>query len=48
MMYDEQRAAQAPRGVVLESGTGAAPQADSDEDWGDRIVAAAERLRPKI
>jgi hypothetical protein len=40
---------QAPeKDVVLESGSGAAPQQQEEEDWGDRIVKAAEALRPTI
>jgi hypothetical protein len=49
--YDESAAAQTPagRGVVLESAAGAAqPSGQPEEDWGDRIVKAAERLRPQI
>ena len=48
--FDEQAAAEQPppRGVVLESAQGAAPQQQDQEDWGERIVKAAERLRPKI
>jgi hypothetical protein len=41
--------AEQPRPVVLESGSGAARQQRPNEpDWGDRIVKAAERLRPQI
>jgi hypothetical protein len=44
-----QQAAEQPRPVVLESGTGAARQQRPNEpDWGSRIVQAAERLRPQI
>jgi hypothetical protein len=49
--YDESAAAQTPAGpgVVLESAQGAAqPSKGSDVDWSDRIVKAAERLRPQI
>ena len=51
--YDESAAAQSPaggQGVVLESAQGAAqPTKGSDDvDWSDRIVKAAERLRPQI
>jgi hypothetical protein len=49
--YDESAAAQTPagRGVVLESAAGAAqPSGQPEEDWGARIVAAAEKLRPQI
>jgi hypothetical protein len=52
--FAESAAAQTPaqegRGVVLESAAGAAaPSKGSDqEDWGERIVKAAERLRPQI
>jgi hypothetical protein len=49
--YDESAAAQTPagRGVVLESAAGAAqPSGLPEEDWGERIVKAAERLRPQI
>jgi len=50
--FDELRQAdpaQQPRGVVLESAQGAArPQQQPQVDWGDRIVKAAERLRPQI
>ena len=50
--YEEHAAAQTPaggQGVVLESAQGAAqPQASDEPDWGDRIVQAAERLRPQI
>jgi hypothetical protein len=47
-MAAEQAAAQ-PRPVVLESGTGGNRQQQPNEpDWGDRIVKAAERLRPQI
>jgi len=43
------QAAEQPRPVVLESGSGAARQQRPQEpDWGDRIVKAAERLRPQI
>ena len=50
---DEHVAAQAPaegRGVVLESASGAAQatKGSDDVDWGDRIVKAADRLRPQI
>jgi hypothetical protein len=45
-----QQAAEQPRPVVLESGQGAARQHQqpNEPDWGDRIVKAAERLRPQI
>lgn len=44
-----QQQAEQPRSVVLESGQGAGrPQTGKQEDWGARIVAAAERLRPQI
>lgn len=50
--FDELRAAQAaeqPRPVVLESASGARGQArQPDTDWGERIVKAAERLKPQI
>jgi hypothetical protein len=49
--YDESAAAQTPAGpgVVLESAQGAAqPSKGSEVDWSDRIVKAAERLRPQI
>ena len=43
------QAAEQPRSVVLESGSGAGrPQRSNEPDWGDRIVKAAERLRPSI
>jgi hypothetical protein len=41
-------AAEQPRPVVLESGSGARQQTRNEPDWGDRIVKAAERLRPQI
>lgn len=43
-----QQAAEQPRPVVLESGQGARQQRPNEPDWGDRIVKAAERLRPQI
>ena len=45
----EQRPGEQPR-VVLEAGVGATPHDHRPQqaDWGDRIVAAAERLRPRI
>jgi hypothetical protein len=49
--YDESAAAQTPAqpGVVLESAAGAAqPSKGAEVDWGDRIVQAANRLRPQI
>jgi hypothetical protein len=49
--FDELHAAQAaeqPRSVVLESASGVRQQAKPDTDWGDRIVKAAERLKPQI
>lgn len=50
--YEEMRqtqAAEQPRPVVLESGRGARQQQrPSEPDWGDRIVKAAESLRPQI
>jgi polyhydroxyalkanoate synthesis regulator phasin len=50
--FDElasQRAAEQPRSVVLESAQGARQQQRPNEpDWSDRIVKAAERLRPQI
>jgi hypothetical protein len=50
--FDELRAAQAaeqPRPVVLESASGSRGQTrQPDEDWGERIVKAAERLKPQI
>ena len=51
MQYDERAAQEQParRGVVLESGQGAAlGDSSQDVDWGDRILKAAERLRPQI
>ena len=42
-----QQAAEQPRPVVLESGQGARQQRPNEPDWGDRIVKAAERLRPQ-
>jgi hypothetical protein len=45
----ETQAAEQPRSVVLESAQGAARQTQQQgPDWGDRIVKAAERLRPQI
>jgi hypothetical protein len=47
--YDESAAAQTPagRGVVLESAAGAAqPSGLPEEDWGERIVKAAEAPSP--
>jgi polyhydroxyalkanoate synthesis regulator phasin len=45
----EAQAAEQPRPVVLESAQGARQQQQpNDPDWGDRIVKAAERLRPQI
>lgn len=38
----------APKDVVLESGSGASVQQTDEEDWGDRIVKAANSLRPTI
>jgi hypothetical protein len=49
--FDELRAtqeAEQPRQVVLESASGARQQAKPDVDWGERIVKAAERLKPQI
>lgn len=50
--FDELRTAQAaeqPRQVVLESASGARGQtAPQGPDWGERIVKAAERLKPQI
>ena len=49
--FDERAASEQPpqRGVVLESGAGAAPQQrQEEEDWGERILKAAERISPKI
>lgn len=49
--FDELRAAQAaeqPRPVVLESASGARGQTQPGTDWGERIVKAAERLKPQI
>lgn len=47
-LQEAQTAAQ-PRSVVLESAQGAARQTQQQgPDWGDRIVKAAERLRPQI
>ena len=49
--FDELRAAQAaeqPRPVVLESANGARAQTQPGVDWGERIVKAAERLKPQI
>jgi hypothetical protein len=43
-----QQAAEQPRPVVLESGQGARQQRPNEPDWGDRIVKAAEALRPQI
>lgn len=43
-----QQAAEQPRPVVLESGQGARQQRPNEPDWGDRIVKAAEALRPMI
>lgn len=43
-----QQAADQPRSVVLESAQGARQQQQPGPDWGDRIVKAAERLRPQI
>lgn len=43
-----QHAAEQPRSVVLESASGARQQTTKEEDWGERIVKAAERLRPQI
>lgn len=44
-----QQAAEQPRPVVLESAQGARHQQRPNEpDWSDRIVKAAERLRPQI
>lgn len=41
--------AEQPRPVVLESSSGAGRgQRPNEPDWGDRIVKAAERLRPQI
>lgn len=53
LKFDEQAASmaeQAPQRVVLEAGGGASAQqrAQPQEDWGERIVKAAERLRPQI
>jgi hypothetical protein len=52
MKYRERADAEQPvtpgRGVVLESAGGAAPATDKQVDWGDRIVKAAERLRPQL
>jgi hypothetical protein len=42
------QAAEQPRPVVLESGQGARQQTSQGPDWSDRIVKAAERLRPQI
>ena len=47
--HREREAAEQPRPVVLESGQGAArAQRPNEPDWGARIVAAAEKLRPTI
>lgn len=44
-----EREQQPDREVVLESASGATqPQAKNEPDWGERIVKAAERLRPGI
>lgn len=51
-MYDESAAAQQqaqPNRVVLEGASGAGQDVKASEvDWGERIVKAAERLRPQI
>jgi hypothetical protein len=45
----EAQEAEQPRSVVLESAQGARRQQQPNEpDWSDRIVKAAERLRPQI
>ncbi len=47
--HAEREAAEQPRPVVLESGQGARrQQLPSEPDWGDRIVKAAEQMRPQI
>lgn len=45
---DHERSTEADRQVVLESAQGARPTDSKQEDWGKRIVEAAERLRPQI
>jgi hypothetical protein len=47
--YQAQQQADQPRSVVLESASGAARETGKPQvDWGDRIVKAAERLKPQI
>jgi hypothetical protein len=43
-----ERSSHNDRGVVLESAQGSRPSEDHGIDWGDRVLKAAERLRPQI